>query len=221
MRLVRVYLKVIPLSSTGSIMNIFRSTAGKYWLYGALLVICSCTACFSTLVTLDDLHLRKANTYDDSAAYLVDFTTILGSDWEYYPYIPADLDDWDPYEAGGSEGITGNVNSEYIVIRQIVRAYFEKENSANAFNDFVSLQSQGWKWDFKTIDNLASDRYMFACESSSHEISNIECMGFFSYGRYLDEIHIYPVRDFQKYLSEDQIISIIHAMDKKFHVEGR
>jgi hypothetical protein len=46
-------------------------------------------------------------------------------------------------------------------------------------------------------------------------------MGFFSYGRYLDEIHIYPVRDFQKYLSEDQIISIIHAMDKKFHVEGR
>ena len=201
-----------------------RSRLGKALGCALLLIVLPVLLCLIGLELYWTFYL--AHGEDDSATYLADLSTLLGSDWstsEVYPYD-------DPYTdtAGFHRKVLGNAcqhvwrrDAPSVFVRQCVFTYTDAAVAADRF------ATQRLRYDadappavtpYEPIpwpdaaSSLLADEYHFACVGTS--AANQRCIALLRYGNHVAFVNAVLVRDGVRYLSEDDFWGIVRTVDR-------
>jgi hypothetical protein len=164
---------------------------------------------------------------DDTADYVVDYSSILGGDWRASPvqeskYCGAG------WCSGASDSSYRHRRNPLAFISQGVSIYSRESLARTAFNSEVKSLSTHYFIKSEDVDlqfdesDFGADKYFIRCVRfyEGDVVKDTQCSALFLHNNYLVDINMWPRRDFEDYISWDQIEAMLHLSDNRI-VEAR
>jgi hypothetical protein len=184
----------------------------------------------------DVTHDVGALETDDSSEYLVDFSSLLETNWASFHLASRseDILGWHSSIVGTSVASTRNLQNESAFIRQQVITYSSRDNARKrylaqqervfVYNYGVPPQRQRFPYKSITFDtdtNPNAEKYYIGCKDiydnfQEDKLIDVSCGGIFLYGNHVVFLDIDLMGDdYIIYLTEGDLVNIFSAVDEK------
>jgi hypothetical protein len=164
---------------------------------------------------------------DDSQKYVIDFSPLLGEEWEVSDPVRNDEDivGWDVNVAGRTFLTTYRLQGEGAVTHEVISypnvevalaRYLKQEALVFVYDYGVPPSRQDYSYEdvtFSINTNPHADKQRIACKVIRK--IEVQCAGLFLYGNHVVFVNTYRVRNFVEYVTMVDLQRIFSAIDEK------
>jgi hypothetical protein len=188
-----------------------------------------CITIFLFLIWNSVREQGEIRKLDDSEKYVIDFSPLLGEEWEVSRPFQDDesIVGWDFNVAGRTVLSTYYSSAHLAYVTQHVisypndetalKGYLEVEERVIVYDYGVPISRQDYSYKdirFPANTNSHADKQRIACKVVS-KLNNTECVGLFLYSNHVIFADIFRVRNSVEYLTMADLQKIFSAIDEK------